>query len=71
MRETYWAGRGGSFRAPTSGGSGGPGDEPIPIGRDAIAWAARDLPRYEMPRDEISAVLGAAPGACAQAHGAP
>jgi hypothetical protein len=48
-----------SFRAPTSRGSGGPRDEPIPIGRDAIAWAARTLRRYEMPPDEISAVLGA------------
>jgi hypothetical protein len=40
-------------------GSGGPGDEPIPIGRDAIAWAARSLRQYEMPPNEISAVLEA------------
>jgi hypothetical protein len=48
-----------SFRAPTSGGSEGPQDQPIPIGRDVIAWAARTLRRYEMPSEEISAVLGA------------
>lgn len=48
-----------SFRAPTSRESEGPQDEPIPTGRDAIAWAARALRRYEMPPDEISAVLGA------------
>jgi len=48
-----------SSRAPTSGGSERPQDKPIPIGRDAIAWAARALRCYEMPPDEISAVLGA------------
>ena len=48
-----------SSRAPTSGGSERPQDKPIPIGRDAIAWVARALRCYEMPPDEISAVLGA------------
>jgi hypothetical protein len=48
-----------SSRASTSGGSEGPQDEPIPIGRDAIAWAARVLRQYEMPPNEIIAVLGA------------
>jgi hypothetical protein len=48
-----------SSNAPTSRESEGPQDEPIPIGRDAIAWAARALRRYEMPPDEIGAVLGA------------
>jgi hypothetical protein len=48
-----------SSRAPASAGSEGPQNEPIPISRDAIAWAARALRRYEMPPDEISAVLGA------------
>jgi hypothetical protein len=38
----------------------GRGDRgPSPIGRDAIAWAARALRRYEMPPEEIGAVLGA------------
>jgi hypothetical protein len=40
-------------------GSGGPGDEPVPIGRDAIAWVARALRHSEMPPEEIGAVLGA------------
>jgi hypothetical protein len=48
-----------SFRAPTSRGSEGPQDEPVPIGRGAIAWAARTLRRYEMPPGEIGAVLAA------------
>jgi hypothetical protein len=48
-----------SSRAPTSGESEGPQDKPVPIGRDAIALAARTLRRYEMPSEEIGAVLGA------------
>lgn len=49
------AGRTGSPRHREVGGTG---DEPSPIGRDAIAWAARALRRYEMPPEEIGAVLG-------------
>jgi hypothetical protein len=37
----------------------GPGDDPIPMGRDAFDWAARALRRDEMPPEEIGAVLGA------------
>jgi hypothetical protein len=48
-----------SSGAPASRGSEGPQDERIPIGRDAIAWAAPALRQYEMPPNEISAVLGA------------
>lgn len=40
-------------------GSRGPGDEPVPIGPDAIAWAARALRHSKMPPEEIGVVLGA------------
>ena len=40
-------------------GSGGPGGEPIPLGPDAIAWAARALRHNDLPPEEIGAVLGA------------
>jgi hypothetical protein len=59
MRRIRVQNAGRSASRPDVVGSGGPEDDPVPIGPNAIGWAARALRHSEMPPEEIGAVLGA------------